>query len=54
MLETHQINHLRSILGRDAVVTDLASRSYFSTDLSFQPEAVASAVLKPDAQDPLA
>lgn len=54
MLDTHQINHLRSILGRDAVLTDQASRSYFSTDLSFQPEAVAGAVLKPDALDPLA
>jgi FAD/FMN-containing dehydrogenase len=54
MLDTRHIDYLRNTLGQDAVLTDEASRRYFSTDLSFQPEAVAAAVLKPASVEAMA
>jgi FAD/FMN-containing dehydrogenase len=45
---------LKSILGEQAVLTDAHSRSYFSTDLSFEPAAIADTVIAPDDIDALA
>lgn len=54
MLDSHHLNDLREILGQDALLADEPSRQYFSTDLSFQPEAVAGAVLQPATVEALA
>lgn len=54
MIEQQELDRLCSILGKDAVLTDQASRHYFSKDLSFQPAATAGAVLKPNSMEALA
>lgn len=56
MLETRHIDSLRGMLGgaEEAILSDEASRLYYSTDLSFQPEAVAAAVIRPTTVEALA
>lgn len=47
------ISQLQCILGQDSVLTDVVSRQYFSTDLSFEPDAVADVVIRPTDEDRL-
>jgi FAD/FMN-containing dehydrogenase len=55
IMETTQIiEGLKAALGATQVLTDEASRSFYSTDLSFQPGAVAMAVVAPKDADSLA
>lgn len=54
MLDNEDFNKLKDILGADSVLTDEASRTYFSTDLSFEPGYVANAVLRPTTVEALA
>lgn len=54
MLDTRHLEELRGMLGQEALLTDEASRRYFSTDLSFQPQAVAAAVIRPATVEALA
>jgi len=54
MLDPAVVDQLRSILGSDAVMTDDVTCQYFSTDLSFEPAAVASVVIRPLTTESLA
>ena len=51
---TDLIKSLKEILGEHAVLADEHSRKYFSTDLSFEPAAVAEVVIAPEDVDSLA
>lgn len=48
------IRQLQQILGNDHVLTDEENRTFYSTDLSWRPREVASAVLQPGSIDELA
>lgn len=48
------VEHLRTILGQAAVITDDASLRYYSTDLSFQPGEVAAVIIRPESTESLA
>jgi D-lactate dehydrogenase (cytochrome) len=48
------ILQLRQILGPDNVATDLETRTFYSTDLSWRERAVAAAVIRPGSVEELA
>jgi D-lactate dehydrogenase (cytochrome) len=47
------VERLEQVLGRDNVLSDLESRRFFSTDLSWRPGETAAAVIRPDSVDRL-
>jgi D-lactate dehydrogenase (cytochrome) len=48
------ILQLRQILGPDHVATDIETRTFYSTDLSWRDRAVAAAVIRPGSTEELA
>jgi D-lactate dehydrogenase (cytochrome) len=50
----HLVRQLEQILGADQVLSDMDNRTFYSTDLSWRPGEVASAVIRPDHVERLA
>jgi hypothetical protein len=48
------VRQLQQALGPDNVLLDPKERAFFSTDLSFRPNAIAAAVIRPGSTDELA